>query len=103
MPKVPVTLTVKGAPATINTYGSVWALPRQAGDAPVENSVTVRLGATRLTLESGWYAYYFAFTGHQDDDEFSLVMEVKTKPAPAPRSKTFNTLPAGPRVFRFRV
>jgi hypothetical protein len=102
MPKIVLKLS-DGLP-TLVTYGSLWSVPREAGDGPVKPNLTIGYGEDKeLTLKSGRYVYYFAFTGQQEDEEFSMSASYVEPGSPPPTEQTFKTDKPGGRVFRFMV
>lgn len=99
-----VKLKLLGAPGGLVTYGSLWHMPRFAGDEPVRPNLTIRPGpGTPLNLPSGSYKYYFTFTGQDSDEEFEIQMRHATSPAPPPTKKKVKTKPISHRAFRFVV
>lgn len=103
--KTAIKFRVEDAPGTLVTYGEVWRLPhKSSGEKPVIEHLAVgTYRSTPKTLEPGWYAYYFSFSGHQDDDAFEFVMAYQSSSTPEPQRETYAVADGNSRVFRFLV
>ncbi len=98
-----IEIVLTGGSATLRVDGSLFLWPRKVGDNPVEPHVIATAAAPgRATTERGWNILYFAFSGHQADDEFTIAARHRGAPASF-ASKPVKTQPTSGRTFRFKV
>lgn len=96
-----VDLVLHQCPDTMQTYGTLWKLPRMKGDRPVIDVVVTPQGAVPVQLEAHTsYAYVFSYSGHDSGTQFRLDARCD---AAVCGSKKFTIGPMPARVFRFRT